>query len=153
MSKIFTLFLAVSVIAALSAPLAARGENSLFTKMVVKQRAERYADTGGVSSGSREMYVYANDDDIAATLDAIKQNRHSLQSDDVAIVSPSIDKDSKIRKVTIVVDAKKGIKVNRTSLGIRNQEISIANPVIENGSKVKQVNILVDAKNGGVEVK
>ena len=80
--------------------------------------------------------------------------KNNRQNDElIKIVSPTIDKKSKVRKVNVVVDAKKGIKVNKQRLGIKNNIVSIANPTIENGSKVKEINIMVDAKHGGIQVK
>lgn len=130
--------------------LSAAERNSAFEKILVKNQAERYEQNGGVSSSGHELYVYSND---TAIQNSIADAQSSVDSTTgLNIASPTIDKKSRIRRVHIVVDAQKGIKINRKRLGIDKRAISIANPTTEEGARVKKVNILVDAKLGGVAV-
>jgi hypothetical protein len=153
MHKIFGLILSSISIIFFSISGSAAGENTIYKKIIVKSRAERYKDTGGVSPASRDLYIYADDEDIQKSLDDIKSTPRSLREESINIVSPVIGAKSTVRNVNVVVDAKRGIKVDRRKLGIKDQEINIASPVLEEGSKVRDVNITVDAKRGGIEIK
>ncbi len=153
MGKILGLILTLLSIISFTTGVAAAGENTIYKKIIVKSRAERYKDTGGVSPASRDLYIYADDEDVQKSLAEIKSTPKSLREDSINIVSPVIGAKSKIRNVNIVVDAKKGIKVDRQKLGVKDQEINIASPVLEEGSRVRDVNITIDAKRGGIEIK
>ena len=48
--------------------------------MVVKKRAKRYEDSGGVS-GSKELYIYADDNDIKNRLDEIKNTSNKSKTE------------------------------------------------------------------------
>ena len=130
------------------------GENSTYNKKLVKNRAKLYEKNDGVSGASRDLYIYADDKDIQESLNGIKNTPKGIKGETVNIVSPVIGVKSKVRNVNIVVDAKKGIKVDRDKLGIKkDQEINIASPTIDDGARVRDINITVDAKRGGIEIK
>ena len=129
-------------------------ENTIYKKKLVKNRAKLYESTGGVSPASKDLYIYADDKDIEQSLKDIKKTPRALRGESVNIVSPVIDKKSKVRNVNIVVDAKKGINVDKGRLGIKdNQEINIASPTVSKGAKVRDINITIDAKRKGIEIK
>ena len=128
--------------------------NKTVKKKLVKNRAKLYEETDGVSKASRDLYIYADDKDIQESLGAVKKTAKGIKGETVNIVSPIIGKGSNIRNVNIVVDAKKGIKVDRDKLGIKkDQEINIASPIIDDGAKVRDINITIDARRGGIEIK
>lgn len=130
------------------------GDNSVYRKKIVKNRAKLYEETGGRSPASRDLYIYADDKDIQNSLDDIKANNDPRNPNSVNIVSPVIGVKSHVRNVNIVVDAKRGINVDRRKLGLKkDQDINIASPVIEKGARVRDINITVDAKRGGIEIK
>ncbi len=132
---------------------AARG-NSLYQKKLIKNRAEKYESTGGVSTASRDLYIYADDKDIENSIDEIKKTPKALRGETVNIVSPHIGKNAKVRNVNIAVDSKKGIKIDKDRLGLKdNTEINIASPTIQKGAKVRDINITVDARRRGIEIK
>ena len=136
------------------ATVAGAAENTLYKKMLVKSRAQKYESTDGVSPASRDLYIYADDKDIEASIGEIKRTPRAVTGKSVNIVSPVIGKKSKVRNINIAVDAKKGIKIDKDRLGLKDEdEINIASPVIDAGAKVRDINVTIDAGRKGIEIK
>ncbi len=137
----------------LASPEGYSDDNTIYKKKLVKSRAEKYKDNEGVSKASRDLYIYADDDDIEKGIHDVKTATGKFKRKELNLVSPVITKDAKVRNVNIVLDAKKGITIDRKKIGADDAEVNIASPVIEKGAKVRDVNITVDAKRGGIKIK
>ncbi len=121
----------------------------LIRKKNGKSRAKEFKDNGGVSASGKK-YIYLDDKAIQKKLKIVnKQNKKfSLRKKVIDIGTVKIDKNKRIKEVSLVIDTKKDIKIKT---GADNAKVNVG--VVKTGkkSKLKKVNILIQAQNIKIE--
>lgn len=123
--------------------------DSTYKKVRVENRAKFFAEREAGGADVYEKYVYVGDEELR------KMAKEQAGSNNISVASPTIGKDSKIRKVNVVVDAKRDVTFqSKRSYVIDSKESTkadIAVTKLEKGSRVREVNTLVDTKNLAID--
>lgn len=122
---------------------------SKFKEKIVKARAEKHEDTGGVSAGGRK-YIYVDQKDIDAAAKDLRKTGNAQKGKDreLNIGSTTISKDDKVRSVDIVVKTDKKIDINT---GGKPTDVNLGQVKIEEGAlkhRKLDSNIIIDAEKG-----
>ncbi|MEI7851183.1 MAG: hypothetical protein WCH86_05060 [Kiritimatiellales bacterium] len=122
---------------------------SRMKEKVVKARAEKHEDTGGVSAGGRK-YIYMDQKDIDATIHDSRTNKSARHDKDreVNIGSTTIGKEDKVRSVDMVIKTDKKIDVKTDG---KPTDVNIGQVAVEEGAlkhRKLDANIIIDAEKG-----
>ncbi len=104
-------------------------------KSLVKNRANYAEDNGGVYGN--KMYIYKEAVETQREIYEQSRNRNSK----IDITSPTIDKNSKVRGVEVLVEGG-----NLNIIG-RKADVNIGSPTIQGNSGIKEINTAVDLNN------
>lgn len=123
---------------------------SKMKQKVVKERAEKYKDTDGVSASGRK-YVHVDQKDIEAATKDLRKNGSGRNDKDreLDIGSTTINKGDKVRSVDIVVetDKKIDIKTDGKPINVNLGKVEVEEGALKHHNKV-ETSIIVDAKKG-----
>ncbi len=122
---------------------------SRMKEKVVKARAEKYEDTGGVAP-SGQKYIYIDRKDIDAAIHDSRTNKSSRhgKNKEVNIGSTAIDKGDKVRSVDMVIKTDKKIDVKTDG---KPTDVNIGQVAVEEGAlkhRKLDSNIIIDAEKG-----
>lgn len=123
--------------------------SSRMKEKVVKARAEKHEETGGVSAGGRK-YIYVDQKDIESTIHNARTNNSGRigKERDVNIGSTTIGKEDKVRSVDMVIKADKKIDVKTDG---KPTNVNIGQVDVEEGAlkhRKLDANIIIDAEKG-----
>jgi hypothetical protein len=123
---------------------------SKMKQKVVKERAQKYSDNGGVSPSGRK-YIHVDQKDIEAATKDLRKNGSGQGDKDRELDtgSTTINKGDKVRSVDIVVetDKKIDIKTDGKPINVNLGKVEVEDGALRHRNKV-ETSITVDAKKG-----
>lgn len=122
---------------------------SRMKEKVVKARAEKYKETGGVAP-SGQKYIYMDQKGVESAIHDSRTNNSIQRGKDkeVNIGSTTISKDDKVRSVDMVIKTDKKIDVKTDG---KPTDVNIGKVEVEDGAlkhRKLDSNIIIDAEKG-----
>lgn len=119
--------------------------DSTYKKVRVENRAKFLAEREASGAKVYEKDIYVSDAELRELA------KTQAGSNVISVASPTIEKGSNIRKVNVVIDAKRDVTFqSKRSYVIESKEKTRADigvTKLEKGSRVKEVNTVIDTKN------
>jgi len=119
--------------------------DSTYKKVRVENRAKYFAEREASGVEVYEKDIYVNDADLR------EMAKTQAGSNIISIASPTIEQGSRIKKVNVVVDAKRDVTFQTRRPYIYESKektrAEIGVTKLKKGSNVKEVNTVIDTKN------